>query len=92
MNRNGQPSRLVPSLDGSLYQMDGEGIEPLPLAADLLLTSTYKLTDEASIVGGKEIETYGIDVNTGKVRCRVLVAFYRFCILVSIIIIIINAY
>lgn len=68
MNRNGQPSRLVPSLDGSLYQMDGEGIEPLPLAADLLLTSTYKLTDEASIVGGKEIETYGIDVNTGKLR------------------------
>ena len=67
MNRNGRPSRLVPSLDGSLYQMDGEGIEPIPLAADLLLTSTYKLTDDASIVGGKEIETYGINISTGKV-------------------------
>ena len=58
---------LVPSLDGSLYQFDGDGIEPIPLGADLLLSSSFRFTDDSTIVGGKEVETYGIDLQTGQV-------------------------
>ena len=65
--RNGIPTQLVPSMDGNLYQMDSEGIEPIPLAADLLLTSTYKLTDDSFIVGRKQLESVGLDADTGKV-------------------------
>lgn len=58
---------LVPSLDGDLYQFDGDGIEPVPLGADLLLSSSFRFSDDSTIVGGKEVLTYGIDLNTGKV-------------------------
>lgn len=58
---------LVPSLDGDLYQFDGDAIEPVPLGADLLLSSSFRFTDELTVVGGKEVETYGIDLKTGKV-------------------------
>lgn len=47
--------------------MDSEGIEPIPLAVDLLLTSTFKLTDDAYVVGGKNVESMGLDIHTGKV-------------------------
>ena len=52
--RNDVPFRLIPSLDGGLYQMDGDGIEPIPLGADTLLSSTFCLTDDWMIVGGKK--------------------------------------
>lgn len=58
---------LIPSLDGDLYQFDGDGIEPIPLGADLLLSSSFRFADDSTIVGGKEVQTYGIDLNTGKV-------------------------
>ena len=57
----------MPSLDGSLYQVDSEGIEPVPLAADILLSSSFRFSEDLTVVGGKEVETYGIDLNTGKV-------------------------
>jgi len=50
-----------------LYQVDSEGIEPAPLAADFLLSSSFKFSEDITVVGGKEVETYGIDVNTGQV-------------------------
>lgn len=57
----------MPSLDGSLYQVDSEGIEPVPLVADILLSSSFRFSKDLTVVGGKEVETYGIDLNTGKV-------------------------
>ncbi|XP_064630164.1 eukaryotic translation initiation factor 2-alpha kinase 3-like [Lineus longissimus] len=66
--KNGRPFRLIPSLDGGLYQFDGDNVEPLPFTADTLLTSSSKLTEESVIVGGRESMTYGVDIKTGEVR------------------------
>ena len=67
IDRDGVPTHLIPSLDGGLYQFDGEAIEPVPLAADILLSSSFRFNDDSMVVGGKETENYGIDVKTGKV-------------------------
>ena len=67
IKRDGQNTRLIPSLDGSLYQFDGENIEPVPFTADTLLSSSFRFTDESTIVGGKDSIKYGIDANTGQV-------------------------
>ena len=53
--------------------MDGDGIEPIPLGADTLLSSTFRLTDDWMIVGGKEIESYGIDLSSGKVGILIFI-------------------
>ena len=63
----GGKARLVPSLDGGLYQMDEEGIEPFPLNADTLLSSSYRFGEDSNLVGGKTTERYGINIDTGKV-------------------------
>lgn len=68
MHNRGQRVRLVPSLDGSLYKFDGETVEPLPMSADFLLRSSYRLGDDLVITGGKESRTYGINLHTGQVR------------------------
>ncbi|XP_075732398.1 eukaryotic translation initiation factor 2-alpha kinase 3 isoform X3 [Rhipicephalus microplus] len=68
MRNRGQRVRLVPSLDGSLYKFDGDTVEPLPMSADFLLKSSYRLGDDLVITGGKEARTYGINVHTGQVR------------------------
>ena len=60
---------LIPSLDGSLFQFDPEHemIEALPFTADTLLSSSFKLNYDLTIVGGKQSTTYGVEVRTGKV-------------------------
>lgn len=68
MRNRSQRVRLVPSLDGSLYKFDGETVEPLPMSADFLLRSSYRLGDDLVITGGKEARTYGINIHTGQVR------------------------
>ncbi|CAD5123678.1 DgyrCDS12002 [Dimorphilus gyrociliatus] len=68
VTRNGIRTRLIPSLDGSLYQFDGKSVEPLPLNADTLLSSSFKLSDDSVIVGGKTSETYGIDILSGRLK------------------------
>ena len=40
----------------------------IPLSAELLLGKFQRLPDGTHIVGGKEIKSYGIDAETGKVR------------------------
>ena len=67
INNNGVLVRLIPSLKGHLYQSDGENFEPLPINADTMLKSSYKLNDDTTIVGGTDVITYGINLNTGKV-------------------------
>ena len=51
-----------------MYQVNGEGIGAVPLAADFLLSSSFRFSEDLTMVGGKEVATYGIDLNTGKVR------------------------
>lgn len=36
---------------GSLYKFDGEGVEPIPINADNLLISSFKLSDDLVISG-----------------------------------------
>lgn len=61
------PTRLIPSLDGGMFQYDGETIEELPMTAESLLSSSVRVTENSVMVGGKEIQSYGVDLNTGKV-------------------------
>ncbi|XP_053406912.1 eukaryotic translation initiation factor 2-alpha kinase-like isoform X2 [Mercenaria mercenaria] len=64
----GVPTRYIPSLNGGLYRYDGESIEAVPLSADTLLSSTFKLADNTMMIGGKDLVTYGLDPHTGQVR------------------------
>ena len=70
INRNGVLLRLIPALDGGLYQFDGKSIEPVPFTADTLLSSSFRLNEDSTVVGGKETETYGVDIRSGKVIFR----------------------
>lgn len=60
-------TRLIPGLDGRLYQFDGEMIEPLPLSADNLLDSSVRFHENSFIVGGKELSSFGINPENGQV-------------------------
>lgn len=64
---NGIPTKIVPSLDGSLFRFHDDMFEPLPFTADTLLSSSFKLTNDATIVGSKELLTVGIDPYCGQV-------------------------
>ncbi|XP_070540926.1 eukaryotic translation initiation factor 2-alpha kinase 3-like [Ptychodera flava] len=68
VNENGRHLRLVPSLDGGLYSWDGDSVEALPFTAESLLKSSFKLSDDSMIVGGKETKTYAISARTGQLR------------------------
>ncbi|XP_038046904.1 eukaryotic translation initiation factor 2-alpha kinase 3-like [Patiria miniata] len=59
--------KVIPSLDGGLFRWDGQSVEPVPLSADMLLSSSFKLSDDAVMVGGKETSTYGINAGTGQI-------------------------
>lgn len=67
MTHNGKKIRLIPSLDGALYQFDGNKLEALPLSAETLLSTTYRLGDDSMIVGSQDAKNFGIDLHTGKV-------------------------
>lgn len=68
IRRDGLPTRLIPSLDGALYQFDGDKIEALPFSADTLLSASFRFSDDAVVVGGKETVSFGVSSKTGKVR------------------------
>ncbi|XP_046850195.1 eukaryotic translation initiation factor 2-alpha kinase 3-like isoform X2 [Xenia sp. Carnegie-2017] len=59
--------RLIPSLNGDLYQFSWDGIQMIPLNAESLLSSSIKINDGVGIVGGKNLWQTGIDPETGKV-------------------------
>ncbi|CAF0736643.1 unnamed protein product, partial [Didymodactylos carnosus] len=60
--------RLIPSLSGGLYERYPDGhVEPLPFSADSLLSASFRLDDDSVIVGGKHIETLGLNVHTGRI-------------------------
>ncbi|XP_022341698.2 eukaryotic translation initiation factor 2-alpha kinase 3-like isoform X2 [Crassostrea virginica] len=66
INQNGVSKKLIPSLDGTLYQYDGDSIEAIPMTAEALLSSSFKVSDRSMMVGGKDITSFGIDPRTGK--------------------------
>ncbi|CAL1530217.1 unnamed protein product [Lymnaea stagnalis] len=68
MIRNGKKFRLIPSLDGALYQFDGEKVEAIPMSAESLLSSTYRLSDDSMIVGSKELQNFGLDLQSGEIQ------------------------
>ncbi|XP_014241196.1 eukaryotic translation initiation factor 2-alpha kinase [Cimex lectularius] len=67
LTNNGQWVRMIPSLSGGLYKMDGKSIEAVPITADNLLKSSFRYSDDLIISGGIESRTYGIDAKTGNV-------------------------
>eukprot|EP00794_Sanderia_malayensis_P005317 gene5317-5986_t len=71
-NAQGRP-KLVPSLDGGLYQIKEDKIETVPLSAELLLGKCQTLSDGSHIIGGKGTKSYGIDSDTGKLiyKCSI---------------------
>ncbi|XP_074642739.1 eukaryotic translation initiation factor 2-alpha kinase-like [Tubulanus polymorphus] len=68
INKDGVSIRLIPALDGGLYQFDGDSVEAMPFTAESLLSSSQRLTEESMVVGGKDSMTYGIDVKSGEVK------------------------
>ena len=64
---DGVPTRYIPSLDGGLYRYDGESIEAVPMTAETLLSSSFRLADDTVMIGGKDLLTYGLDPQTGQV-------------------------
>ena len=68
LTNNAKWVKLIPSLAGGLYKFDGESVEAVPLSAETLLKSSFKFADNTIITGGKESRTYGIEMQTGKIR------------------------
>lgn len=67
LTNNGQWIRMIPSLAGSLYNFDGETVERIPVTVDHLLSSSFRLSPELVISGGKETRSYGVSARTGKI-------------------------
>ncbi|UJR09018.1 hypothetical protein I4U23_013267 [Adineta vaga] len=70
--RNSKSIRLIPSLVGGIYEKHDhtEHIEPLPFDAESLLNTTFHFHDELIMTGGKDIDTLGLDLTTGKIIYR----------------------
>lgn len=49
--------RLIPSLDGGIYRFDGEGVEALPVTAQNLLHSSFKLNADTIFTGTTTMPT-----------------------------------
>ncbi len=67
LTKKGQIVRIVPSLDGNLYLYNGKTIDGIPLNAETLLRSSYKLGDDLVITGGQESKVLAINILTGHV-------------------------
>lgn len=67
---NGIPTRLIPSLDGLLFRFQDDSFEPLPFTAETLLSSSFKLPGDSTMVGSKELRTVGLSPNCGEVSSR----------------------
>ncbi|KAH8311836.1 hypothetical protein KR044_008223, partial [Drosophila immigrans] len=66
LTNNGQFVRMIPSLSGGIYKFDGDSIDPIPITAEHLLSSSAKFSDDLVISGGKETRNYGVSVRTGQ--------------------------
>ena len=68
MTSNAKWVKLIPSLAGGLYKFDGSTVEAVPLDAETLLRSSFKFADNTVITGGKESRTYGVEMDSGRIR------------------------
>jgi translation initiation factor 2-alpha kinase 3 len=68
LSEDGKYINLIPSLAGGLYKYDGDSLQPIPLNADSLLKKSFKLSNDVVITGGKELRTFGVDVDSGSIR------------------------
>lgn len=48
-------------------QFDGDSVEPIPINADNLLSSSFKFSDDIVISGGKETISYGVSATSGRI-------------------------
>lgn len=67
LNNNGKWLRLIPSLNGGLYQFDEENLEEVPISASQLLHSSFRYSDDLVFSGGRERKSYGVSSITGKI-------------------------
>ncbi|CAD1475311.1 unnamed protein product, partial [Heterotrigona itama] len=78
LNNNGKWVRLIPSLNGGLYQFDEENLEAVPITTSQLLHSSFHYSDDLVFSGGKEVKSYdnkemefelllGVSSATGKI-------------------------
>lgn len=67
INQDGKEIRLIPSLSGGLFKFDGNSMEALPFSADQLLSSSFKISDDSILVGGKDVTTFGLDSSNGNI-------------------------
>ncbi|XP_008552622.2 eukaryotic translation initiation factor 2-alpha kinase [Microplitis demolitor] len=67
LNDDGHWVKLIPSLNGRLYKFDGDTVEQIPVTTDHLLQSSFRYSDNLVFSGGKEIQTYGVTSNNGKI-------------------------
>ncbi|XP_039262638.2 eukaryotic translation initiation factor 2-alpha kinase 3-like [Styela clava] len=67
INQDGKTIRLIPSLSGGLFKFDGNSVEALPFSAEQLLSSSFKVSDDSILVGGKEVTTFGLDSSNGNI-------------------------
>ncbi len=60
---------------GGLYEKSDEDeyMQSLPFDAESLLNTSSQFHDELIMTGGKDIDTLGLDLNTGKVK-RILIS------------------
>ncbi|KAG8240449.1 hypothetical protein J437_LFUL003163 [Ladona fulva] len=66
LTKNGHWARMIPSLNGGLYNFNGDSVEAIPVNADNLLQSDFRYSDGSVISGGKESRTYGVVANSGR--------------------------
>ncbi|GAB1865561.1 Nuclear pore complex protein Nup155 [Camponotus japonicus] len=74
LNDNGQPLRIIPSLNGVFFKFDGKTLESVPISTDQFLEPSFHSYDDLDFSGGKNLHTYGVSVSTGKIlyECNVM--------------------
>ncbi|XP_065827962.1 eukaryotic translation initiation factor 2-alpha kinase 3-like [Oscarella lobularis] len=70
MQFGNDPSRLVPSLDGTIFHWEGDRLKPIPVSAETLLSAPFQFSNESTLVGSRQVESTGIDPRSGKVLYR----------------------
>ncbi|KAL0269936.1 UNVERIFIED_CONTAM: hypothetical protein PYX00_007511 [Menopon gallinae] len=58
---------MIPSLSGGLYKFNGERLEAVPITVEHLLQASFKYSDDLVISGGKESQTFGVSLQSGKI-------------------------
>jgi outer membrane protein assembly factor BamB len=62
--------RIIPSLSGDLFKWTGQKLEQYPTSADVLLSTSTKLTEDTVAVGAISFKTTGVRAVSGNVAYR----------------------